>query len=208
MALSYEQAGEQVRSKAHNTWASALFALAVVCIAVAGIGAASAYFTTYCQAKGGYTLELGDDTTVEETFANWTKTVTIKSDAASSEPVYVRVAAYGPSDYAIEYSEPGGATNWSQAGDGYYYYKGNKGVLDPGATTPPLDLIIRDVPVSDSTTGEAPQLGDAFNVVVVYETTPVQYQADGTAVVEPEAADWSVKLESGNADDVSEGGDR
>ncbi|WP_165043925.1 hypothetical protein [Adlercreutzia sp. ZJ138] len=204
MALSYEQAGEQVRSKAHNTWVAALFALAVVCIAVAGIGAASAYFTTYCQAKGGYTLELGDETTVNETFANWTKSVAITSDAASSEPVYVRVAAYGPSDYAIDYSEPGGATNWSQAADGYYYYNG---VLDPGATTPVLDLMIRNVPKTDSATGEAPQLGDAFSVVVVYETTPVQYQSSGEQVA-PESADWSVKLETGNADEASEGGDR
>lgn len=185
----------------------ALFAVAVACIALAGVGAASAYFTTYCQAKGGYTLELGDTTTVKENFANWTKSVTVQSDAASDEPVYVRVTAYGPSKYPIDYGEPNGATNWSQAADGYYYYKGNGGILNPGDTTPQLDLMIRRVPTSELGTGETPQPGDAFNVVVVYETTPVQYKSDGTTV-DPELADWSVKLETGNAGDASEGGER
>ncbi|WP_165056578.1 MULTISPECIES: hypothetical protein [unclassified Adlercreutzia] len=204
MALSCERTCAQAGGKARFAGVAALFAVAVVCIAVAGVGAASAYFTTYCQAKGGYTLELGDTTTVEENFANWTKSVTIQSDAASDEAVYVRVRAYGPSEYPITYSEPGGAANWSLAADGYYYYRGT---LDPGATTPVLDLRINDVPVSGADAAPAPQPGDAFNVVVIYETTPVQYQPDG-ATVEPEAADWSVKLETGNAGDASEGGER
>lgn len=193
-----------VCERGRTAWVAALFAVAVACIAVAGIGAASAYFTTYCQAKGGYTLQLGDTTTVQEQFESWTKSVSITSDAASDEAVYVRVAAYGPRDYPIDYSEPDGATNWSQAADGYYYYNG---VLQPGATTPVLDLKITDVPGSGTDTADAPQLGDAFNVVVVYETTPVQYSPDGTPVA-PEAADWSVKLDTGNAQDAREGGER
>lgn len=205
--LSCDKTHAQAYGKVRPVWVAALFALAVVCIAFAGVGAASAYFTTYCQAKGGYTLELGDTTTITEDFVNWTKSVTIQSDAASDEPVYVRVVAYGPSKYPIEYSEPGGATNWSQAADGYYYYKGNSGILNPGETTPQLDLMIRNVPTSDPSTGAAPQSGDEFNVVVVYETTPVQYKADGT-VVDPEAADWSVKLETGKAGDAPKGGER
>lgn len=205
--LSCKETNAQASGKACPIWVAVLFTIAVACIALAGVGAASAYFTTYCQAKGGYTLQLGDTTTVKEDFANWTKSVTVQSDAASEEPVYVRVMAYGPEKYPIEYGEPGGATNWSQAADGYYYYTGNGGILNPGETTPQLDLMIRRVPSTDPSTGVAPQLGDGFNVVVVYETTPVQYKSDGTAV-DPEAADWSVKLETGNAGDALEGGER
>ncbi|WP_165171061.1 hypothetical protein [Adlercreutzia sp. ZJ242] len=203
-ALSYERTCAQACGKARFAGVAALFVVAVMCIAVAGVGAASAYFTTYCQAKGGYTLELGDTTTVKESFANWTKSVTVQSDAASDEAVYVRVKAYGPEKYPITYSEPGGATNWSLAADGYYYYNG---ILDPGTATSALNLMIRDVLPSDAGAGVAPQPGDAFNVVVIYETTPAQYQPDGTAV-EPERADWSVKLETGSAPDASEGGER
>lgn len=199
------QTFEKAHACLHSRLVAVLFVAAVACIALAGVGAASAYFTTYCQAKGGYTLELGDTTTVNEEFANWTKSVTVQSDAASDEPVYVRVIAYGPEKYPIEYSEPNGATNWSQAADGYYYYKGNSGILNPGDTTPQLDLMIRQVPSSEVSTGVAPQPGDEFNVVVIYETTPVQYKSDGT-VVDPESADWSVKLETGTAG--AEGGER
>ncbi len=210
--------------KTRSRLVAALFVLAVACIALAGVGAASAYFTTYCQAKGGYTLELGDTTTVKEEFANWTKSVTVTSDAASDEAVYVRVKAYGPSEYPIQYGEPDGAANWKLAADGYYYYGG---LLEPGATTTALNLRIEGVPTSSAGAGAGsgasgagagaagPQPGDAFNVVVVYETTPAQYLPSGAAK-QAEDADWSVKLETGqadagraaDADATSEGGER
>ena len=41
--------------------------------------------------------------------------------------------------------------------------------------------------------------GDECNVVVIYESIPVQYDADGNALA-PQAADWSVPLVSGSTE--------
>ena len=70
-----------------------LAALAVSLTLSAGAGSAWAYFTTYANASGGYTLSLGAKTTVSENFSSWTKHVVITSQA-DSKPVYVRAKAF------------------------------------------------------------------------------------------------------------------
>lgn len=158
-------------------WCLAVLAFALILTAV-GRGA-WAYFTTFAEARGGYPISLGDETRVKEEFSAWTKHVTI-TVSEDSEPVFVRAKAFCGSRYSLVYSDAGG--KWTPGGEGYYYYS------DPvaaGGSTDVLDIKIENVPsdVKDS---------ESFHVVVIYETTPVLYQEDGTAY-----ADWTRKVDGG-----------
>ena len=155
-----------------------LAALALVLVLGASIGPISAYFTTYAAAKGGYPIHLGSSTTVYEEFSRWTKHVTVTSEA-DSQPVYVRARAFWGETYAVTYD---GASGWTDGGDGFWYYDA---ILKGGEATAPLDVHIENVPA-------AVEPGENFNIVVVYETTPVQYDEAGEAY-----ADWSITLDTG-----------
>lgn len=157
-------------------------ALAVILTLSAATGSAWAYFTTYAQARGSYPIRLGDQTTVTEDFSAWTKHVSIQS-SADSKPVYIRVRAFCGEAYSLVYSDSTG--KWNPESDGYYYYSG---IVKGGEATDTLDIKIENVPqdIKDAA---------SFNVVVIYETTPVQYHEDGTPY-----ADWSSKLESGTVE--------
>ncbi|MBQ2626334.1 MAG: hypothetical protein IJG17_01020, partial [Eubacterium sp.] len=48
--------------------AGILAAVALLSVVTAGIGKASAYFTTYAQARGGHVIKLGDETRIDEKF--------------------------------------------------------------------------------------------------------------------------------------------
>lgn len=156
-----------------------LTALAVILVLAASIDSAWAYFTTYAEAKGGHTLSLGDKTKVEEDFSAWTKHVSIQSDP-DSEPVYIRVKAFCGSEYKLVFSDKSG--KWSPGSDGYYYYSD---IVNGGEATKELQVKIENVPkdVTDA---------DSFNVVVIYESTPVLYKEDGTPY-----ADWKNKVNTG-----------
>ena len=158
-------------------------AFAAVMAAATSVGSAWAYFTTYAEAQGGYTISLGDETRVEEEFSDWTKHIAITS-AEGSEPAYIRVKAFSGSQYTFVYSDSAG--KWEPGEDGYYYYAD---IVEGGQTTEPLDVRIEDIPED----------AQEFNVVVVHESTPVQYDGDG----EP-YADWNIKLDSGEVEGGSE----
>lgn len=160
-----------------------LGAFAAALAATATVGSAWAYFTTYAEAQGGYTISLGDETRVEEEFSDWTKHIAVTS-AEGSEPAYVRVKAFSGSEYTLVYSDK--ADKWSPGEDGYYYYED---IVEGGQTTEPLDVRIEDIPED----------AEEFNVVVVHESTPVQYDEAGDPY-----ADWSVKLDSGEVEGGSE----
>lgn len=149
-----------------------LAALAAVSVLAGSAGSAWAYFTTYVEAQGTQTITLGDETTVDEDFSNWTKHVVIESDA-DSKPVYVRARAYCGSKYQLVY---GAGAKWSPREDGYYYYSD---ILNAGQKTDELLVEIRNVPEDVTDVSE-------FNVAVIYETTPVLYDEDGNPY-----ADWN-----------------
>ncbi len=159
-----------------------LAALAFALVLTAAVGSAMAYFTTNAEAKGGCAIELGGKTTVKEEFSNWTKHVSIQSEP-DSEPVYLRVKAFCGSEYELIYSD--GSGKWTPGSDGYYYYSD---IVNAGETASTLDIRIGQVPVEVRD-------ADSFNVVVIYERTPVQYQEDGSPY-----ADWSIQLDSGTAE--------
>ena len=163
-----------------------LFLLAAVLVLGSAVGGSAwAYFTTYASAKGGYTIALGERTEIQEEFSNWTKHVTITSEA-DSQSVYVRVKAFCGSSYQLVYSD--GTGKWTPGDDGWYYYSD---IVPGGGSTDTLDIRIENVPADVKDPA-------SFNVAGVYETTPVQYQADGTPY-----ADWNLKLQTSSV----EGGD-
>jgi hypothetical protein len=156
-----------------------LTAAAILLVLGVSIGSTMAYFSTYTTAQGGKVIHLGAATEIEEAFDSWTKRVTVTSDE-NSQPVYVRAIAYAGSQYELTYE----GTGWSRGDDGYYYY-GN--ALEGGASTEELLVHI----------GNVPDDAEAFDVVVIYETTPVLYDENGNPY-----ADWSQKVVS----DSTEGG--
>lgn len=159
-----------------------LAALALVLVLGASIGQSLAYFSTYAEAKGGYVIELGDRTELKEEFSNWTKRVTVVS-AEDSEPVFIRVKAFCSSRYSLSYLDE--SSRWSLGDDGYYYYSE---IVPGGGSTAELQIRIGNVPASVKD-------GDSFNVIVIYESTPVRYREDGSAY-----ADWNVILDGGSTE--------
>ena len=158
--------------------------LAVVMILGAGIGTAYGYFTTYTEAAGGYTIWLGDETEIEETFSAWTKHVIIASEE-DSQPVYIRAKAFCGSEYELEYIDESG--KWTLEADGYYHYSD---IVYGGESTEELLVRIGNIPEEITEPAE-------FNVVVIYESTPVRYDTAGNPY-----ADWTVTLDSGSAAQV------
>lgn len=155
-----------------------------VMVTGAGIGKTWAYFTTFSEAAGGYTIHLGDQTEFTEEFSDQTKHLVVTSDA-DSEPIYVRAKAFSGSPYPLTYSGEG----WTLGADDYYYYGS---VVNGGESTQALDIRISNIPMD----GEKAEK-DYFNVVVIYESTPVKYHEDGTAYTISET-DWSELLDSGS----------
>lgn len=150
-----------------------LAVMAVVLPLSAGIGNAFSYFTANAGSEGRLGVEIGTpQTEITETFGEWTKHITITN--TGDIPVYVRVQAFSGSQYPLTYN-----TNGAWRGDGPYYIYNS--ILAPGNTTEPLDIVISGVEETDK---------DNFNVVVVYERTPVAYNEDGTAK-EP---DWNYSI--------------
>ena len=159
-----------------------LTALAAALLLAGPVGSALGYFTANTGAVGSKTIEMGDTTTVTENFSEWTKHVAVTSEE-DSQPVYIRIKAFCGSEYSLVYSDGDGS--WTPGSEGYYYYNP---IVYAGETTSPLDIRIENVPadVKDA---------DSFNVVVIYESTPVQYRVDGTPY-----ADWSLKLTTGTTE--------
>ena len=136
------------------------------------VGTAMAYFTTYTEAAGGVELELGFTETIpHEEVTDWTKHIRIEN--TGNYDCYVRVRAFAGSAYTLQYS----GENWAPGTDGYYYYDE---IVPAGGSTGTLDIMI-----------EGAVDGQSFNVVVVQECTPVQYDEDGSPY-----ADWNVIADS------------
>ena len=152
-----------------------LAVLAVILVLTANLPLAWGYFSTYTEARGGIRMQsLEIDTDIKEEVSDWTKHVAILN--RGDVPVYVRARAFAGSEYNLVYDTGG---NWTLGDDGFFYYNN---VLNPGETTPELLVKIENPP-------KDPTEGQEFNVVVVYECIPVQFDASGE-----QYADWNMKL--------------
>lgn len=154
--------------------------LALVLVAGAAIRPALAYFTDNSEADGAVGLTLGSTTEIRESFEDWVKEVQIAN--TQGKPVWIRAAAYAGQTYDLEIS----GTGWTQGSDGYWYYG------TPVAANNQTDILrvaIGNIPTEDLEFVE-------FNVAVVYQSTPVTYNEDGTA----QAADWNMILDTGTTE--------
>ncbi|MBQ9662012.1 MAG: hypothetical protein IJV40_02530 [Oscillospiraceae bacterium] len=157
-----------------------LIVLTFALIISANIQPAIAYFTTFVRAQGGYQITVGDTTKIKEKIKGKDKEVVIHSEEGS-EPVYVRakVLYTGPYDLTVS------GENWTGPTDDYYYYTP---ILKAGEDTTTLKVTIEALLTGEDATKDLKD-GDSFSVVVVYETTPVRYAADGK-----EYADWDAQV--------------
>lgn len=172
----------------------AAIAMVMLVAFTATVGTTLAYFTTYASAKGSIPITLEEQTKITEDLDGDTKIVTIEN-SEDSRPVFVRAKAFSGSTYPLKYE----GSSWVLGEDDYYYYSnadGSPKILDPGSATNNGDELRVSIQFPKDSVD-----GDKFNVVVVYETTPVLYKADGTPY-----ADWTDILDNGNIS--SEGGDQ
>lgn len=166
-------------------------AIAVMLVMSAVMGSAWAYFTSFSHAKGSVALKLGHEDHIEEKFDNWEKVLDIVSDK-DSNPVYLRMRAYS-AEYGVTYE---GNDNWTdEQSDKWVYYKK---VLPPGKKLSDDDIKdelkvqINNVPKSGD---EGLQDGKTFNVIVVYESTEVQYDEAGEPLTW-DKVDWTKKVDT------------
>ena len=171
------------------------FVLTVLVLALvlsATIGSALAYFTANASAVGSVPIELGGGTRMEEEVGSWSKTVTIRYDTGdpnNTQPVYVRFRAFGPSydggDGALTVTGEG----WTQSGDWYYYSQ----ALDPEhADASPISVQIAEM--TRAQYDKFLEEGDGLDVIVVYESAPVLYNADGSPMDPRTPEIWTQKV--------------
>lgn len=173
-----------------NTIRTGLYTIiAIMLIMSAVMGSAWAYFTSYSRAKGSVALKLGHEEHIIEDLQGWQKILDIES-TEDSNPVYLRMRAYC-AEYDVTYDNN---KNWTgKKADGWIYYEK---ALQPGKTlsnpdgddkTDDSDALLAKIEYK-----EDPELkdGKTFNVIVVYESTEVQYDEQGN-MIDADKADWS-----------------
>jgi len=158
-----------------------VFAL-IIC---ANIQPAIAYFTTFTYAKGSHPIYLRDTTRIEEQFSQQKKHVRIRSED-NSEPVWVRAKVFyayqGIESIDIE------GQKWQRGEtdeNGYVFYNYTE-PLPGGGKTEELTVTIH----TKSNETINPDEGDQYNVIVIYESTPVRYAEDGSIL----PVDWNAPL--------------
>ena len=168
-----------------------VFACAAIMILTASVKSASAYFTTYVSAVGMKEVVLGENTEIEERIDGVIKNITIKADT-DSEPVWVRVKGFSPDEAAFPVRYNLGEnpdSNWTEGADGWWDYAypiANNGDVTYDTMTSTLTVGM-ELPTTKPD-GTPVKPGDTFNLVVVYECTPVLYDED---TLEPLAPDWN-----------------
>ena len=163
--------------KRHSTFILSLLALALIFSAV--ISPTLAYFTDHEQADGTAPITLSGKTQIVDEYDNLTKTIRIQN--TEGRDVWVRLlVAVGETYEPYVDLAPG---NWSKTGD-YWYYPDP---ISEGNATGDFQVSIARVPTTNLDISQ-----QEFNVAVLYETTPVQYDENGN----PMAADWNISLDS------------
>lgn len=157
-----------------------------------------AYFTANTSAGGGRTMHFQNETDIEESFsfADWNKQITITAEPGT-QPVWVRARAY--SAYGLDYTTEDTGWYLNDADDWYYFNKALANPVDaegnavaaPDWTATQTDALLVHVGVANVETGKVPE---GFDVPVVYETTPVTYNEDGSYKLPTDASVWSTEL--------------
>ena len=156
-----------------------LFAvIAVLLVLAVTVPAAMAYFSTYVRVKGGVPVTLGESTQFKEERTPGGGKHVVVTASEGSDPVFVRVTAFAPSDMEdlVKYTGEG----WTEGDGGFWYYSkalngGESAAIDIDVDTEALDAR------SDR---------DTFDLVVVYEYVAAKTDANGNLY-----ADWDEILE-------------
>ena len=166
-----------------------LAVLAIVLVLCASIGAASAYFTTYADAKGGHEVHMKDESKIDEEVVGNVKQVTISNVAdpgtmPGTYPVFVRARVFAGNDVNVVTA----GENWEARGGYYYYLKPIYSALEDASTeesqTKTLNITV--TPKENSTV----RPGDPIDVLVTYESVPAVFTANGDPDFD---TSWSIK---------------
>ena len=158
--------------------------LASVLMLGAGAVPAWAYFTDNTMATGGLWISK-PSTDIKEWYAEGVKHLTISNEADSSSPVFVRARVYASAELKTDVAGQG----WTgPIGDWYYYGASDTQLtaVDPGNAANELTVAVT-TPAAQKPVDWVPKVyefGENYNVVIVYESVPAAYGADGTV-------DWS-----------------
>ena len=171
-----------MKNKLRNT-AVALIAVAVLAVSVPS---ALAYFSDYKEAQGKVQIFLTPEPESYEYIVDGYKKLVIKNNDTAMDSCWVRARAFGTDDHMTYEVD---AAYWDfNAEDGWYYYKTP---LAPGEETK-ADTFNVKVSYESPDDPEAIDLFvDEFNIVMVYESTPVLYE--GTPDDPKPYADWSIE---------------
>lgn len=151
-----------------------LLALSIILLIAATANSTLAYFTTYTSAEGGYILNLKKGTTAieaEQDGNSWFVRVTNSNDNGN-QPVFVRVQFIAPRGCSLTTDGNG----WTDGEDGFWYYAD---IVPAGGVTNYLQTAVTINP------GYEP---DSFDIVALYETAPVLYDANNRPTT-----DWTLK---------------
>jgi len=175
-----------------------LASLAVALVLGMGIAPAWSYFTDSHTTNGGLPISVKPSTTPHEWFADSTKHLTIKNSDDATAPVFIRAGVFSSNKLPITSIRGTGwsakdAGDWGyDVGDGWYYYGSSsdgRGLtpLAPGDTTEELLVVFNFPQIQSADQPEGIPDGDNYNAIIVYESTPVQYDAEGNPY-----ADWNI----------------
>ncbi|MBR3318507.1 MAG: SipW-dependent-type signal peptide-containing protein [Atopobiaceae bacterium] len=154
--------------------------LAVMLVLGMGVGTAWSYFTDSTWAEGSVPISVKPTTTITEENTPETKTIRIRNTGELT-PVWVRARVYA----AAELNPNASGNSWSGPIDSWYNYEE---VLEVGEETEPLTVKFELKHVYDETENpEGAHDGEETNIVVVYETVPVTFDAEGN----PMDANWN-----------------
>ena len=149
-----------------------LLALSIVLVLAVSINSTMAYFTSYVESEGGYTIKIKEvETEIHEDVEGNTKFVTIENigDCMAFVRVKIFTSAFCDLDKV--------GVGWYDGRDGYWYYSN---VLYPGDSTSELNI---------GFTMAAGYTGDV-NIIVMYEATRAICDNNGKYY-----ADWTAKAE-------------
>ena len=186
-----------------------LAVLALVLVAATALPAALAYFTANTQASGGRTIELGGRTSITEEMKGWTKSIQITCEPVS-QPMYVRARAFSTNENVnvdgndlVAHTLTYEGANWTDGGDGWYYYNLPLANLGEGQNAPDgmtAQTEQLNIGIASPATAPSGKEAEDFDVVVVYETAPVQYNTDGTMIDKTNPAIWNAQLKAKGGD--------
>ena len=163
-----------------------LASVAVALVMAMGIAPAWADFTDSSTVTGAMKVNVTPSTDIREWYQEGVKHVVVSNADDASTAVFVRARVFASGALSTTVS----GASWSGPdGEGWYVYGD---AVDPGKETTSLDIAIKFPPVKSATEPTGAVVGDNYNVVVVYEAIPAQYNADGTPIY-----DWSFILDSG-----------